>query len=354
MRSNRCNSPILHRIFRPRQSLGSQEETTTGIDDGIELDNRESGPMSPDRRYSTERDDARLLKPSQTKRHGRRAAVYCCHVLGGSIAGLAFATLVGLVTPGILVAFVGYDLLPTIIHRIVLFCLLWVLGPIVGTIWAVSVRACKCCSCRSCSCRGYGLSVAVGTSVCGLALVLACSQSAQDELYRLLYLLVLGGGPFGGAAYCEAAAAATATRLHAGNQSQSNGTAPQWWLAWGSEPGSAAASLVRAMTADERASLLNGEGWYIVGPRVGAYVGGTPAVPRLGIPAIKMQDAGQGFRTMHRSQVGTVTSWPCLLALAASWDARLTRIFAEALADEFKLKGANVLLGPSVNVQEAA
>ena len=45
-----------------------------------------------------------------------------------------------------------------------------------------------------------------------------------------------------------------------------------------------------------------------------------------------------------------VTSWPCLLNLAATWDAPLTFRFGAALGEEFSGKGANVILGPSVNV----
>ena len=129
--------------------------------------------------------------------------------------------------------------------------------------------------------------------------------------------------------------------------------------------------------------LVQGNGWSLGSPRRGAYVGNvqvrrrprgpqspkptnlpnpsppTPprnlqAVPRLSIPAIQMQDAAQGFRTMLRAQVGQVTSFPCLLALGATWDRGLARRYAAALAAEMRVKGANVVLGPSVNVHRVA
>ena len=63
-----------------------------------------------------------------------------------------------------------------------------------------------------------------------------------------------------------------------------------------------------------------------------------------------MQDAAQGFRTSSKSIVGTVTSWPSSLHIAASWDAELAEEWGQALGAEHRSKGANVILGPSVNV----
>ena len=74
-------------------------------------------------------------------------------------------------------------------------------------------------------------------------------------------------------------------------------------------------------------------------------------MPRLGIPALKFQDAAQGFRTLDSRAVGQVTSWPCLLALGATWDPSLARRLGAALGREFRAKGANGILGPSVNVK---
>ncbi|KAJ1445808.1 glycoside hydrolase, partial [Pelagophyceae sp. CCMP2097] len=67
-----------------------------------------------------------------------------------------------------------------------------------------------------------------------------------------------------------------------------------------------------------------------------------------------MQDAGQGFRTHDARLVGHVTSWPCALALASAWDAELVAEWATAAADEFLDKGANLVLGPGLNVHRVA
>ena len=69
-------------------------------------------------------------------------------------------------------------------------------------------------------------------------------------------------------------------------------------------------------------------------------------MPRLGLPSLTMMDASAGFRTNLPSNIGRVTSWPCLLALAATWDPSLAERMGAALAREFRAKGANVILGP--------
>ena len=269
------------------------------------------------------------------------------NVLGGALVGLAAGTLCGLGLPPLLSLFADRDLLPTIIHRVVVFLLCWVVGPLLGIIITIvtvqshthCARRRSCCtSCQRCSLLAYLVSVWLL-----LVSVVALSESARDRLSTVLSLLFPPRWPPPG--YCEAAATASAARQNASGP---------WWHAWGSTPTDAASALVSAMSGAERASLLKGEGFGAFGQLDGAYVGGTAAIPRLGLPSVKMQDAGQGFRTSRGVQVGQVTSWPCLLALAATWDAPLARKYAEALGTEFRQKGANVLLGPSVNVHRVA
>ena len=57
----------------------------------------------------------------------------------------------------------------------------------------------------------------------------------------------------------------------------------------------------------------------------GFYVGSILGVPRVGLKSINMQDAAQGFRTLSSKTIGQVTSWPCALALASTWDRHLAR-----------------------------
>ena len=99
------------------------------------------------------------------------------------------------------------------------------------------------------------------------------------------------------------------------------------------------------LSDDEMAGLLQGFGWNGYELITGHYTGNLRGVPRLGLPSIRMQDAGQGFRTMPSEIVGQVTSWPCALSAAATWDRRLVRQYAHAIGTEFRAKGANVILG---------
>mmetsp|Transcript_118176 Transcript_118176/g.346170 ORF Transcript_118176/g.346170 Transcript_118176/m.346170 type:complete len:941 (-) Transcript_118176:126-2948(-) len=129
-------------------------------------------------------------------------------------------------------------------------------------------------------------------------------------------------------------------------------------LPWAEAEKKADATLVQ-MTAPEKYSLLRGSGWpsgIIAGmePEYGLFTGNTPAIPRLGVPSLNMQDAANGYRTFHDVPTGTTTSWPSLLALGATWDAPLVEEVAAAIAVEFRGKGSNVLLGPSIQVHRTA
>ena len=113
-----------------------------------------------------------------------------------------------------------------------------------------------------------------------------------------------------------------------------------------------AATLVGNMTEAEKLRLVQGHGWNgWQGPAPGFFMGTALAIPRLGIPSMNAHDAGQGFRPTERRQVGQTTSWPCTLAVASTWDAALVGKWGGAVAAEYRAKGANVLLGPGLDVQ---
>eukprot|EP00966_Prymnesium_polylepis_P318542 7357590-Prymnesium_polylepis.1 len=67
-----------------------------------------------------------------------------------------------------------------------------------------------------------------------------------------------------------------------------------------------------------------------------------------------MQDAAQGYRTINNVMRKQVTSWPCGLAAGATWDRDLVSAWGHALGREFRAKGSNMILGPSVNVHRIA
>lgn len=100
--------------------------------------------------------------------------------------------------------------------------------------------------------------------------------------------------------------------------------------------------LVDQMTLTEKISLLHGTG------ATQPFVGNVPGIPRLGIPALALNDGPQGFRA--DAYPGTSTQWPSALTVAASWDRALMGRWATAMGREFLNKGANVFLGPGLNV----
>jgi len=79
---------------------------------------------------------------------------------------------------------------------------------------------------------------------------------------------------------------------------------------------------------------------------VHGYTGYVEGISRLRIPPLVMNDGPQGFR----GPVGTSTAWPCGMALASSFSPGLVYQIAKATGREFRTKGANVFLGPGLNV----
>lgn len=103
-----------------------------------------------------------------------------------------------------------------------------------------------------------------------------------------------------------------------------------------------AALLIRAMTLDEKISMLHG-----VDPiPVKAYVGYVPSNERLGIPALRLTDGRAGIGNGAHD----VTLLPAPIAAASSWDTELMNEFGKVLGQEQRGKGSNVALAPSIDV----
>ena len=117
-----------------------------------------------------------------------------------------------------------------------------------------------------------------------------------------------------------------------------------------------ASDLAKELNRTEIYGLVKGVGYpdWTWNPRPGLFVGNTAQIPSKGIPSLNLQDNGQGYRTFEPRQVPQVTAWPSTLGVAATWDRGLGRAWGEALGREFFLKGANVLLGPGLNVHRVA
>ena len=101
--------------------------------------------------------------------------------------------------------------------------------------------------------------------------------------------------------------------------------------------------LFQRLTPDEKLSLLGGTGF------------ATPAVPRLGVPAMSMVDAGQGVRGGIKATEGPATAFPAGVTMASTWDPGLIARVGQAIGEETRNKGpgSQVLLGPAVNIHRS-
>lgn len=95
------------------------------------------------------------------------------------------------------------------------------------------------------------------------------------------------------------------------------------------------------LSADQSISLIAGVGFWR-----------THAIPELGIPSIKVSDGPNGIRGNHFFMGTPAKALPCATALGATWDMELVERAAERLmAEEAKLRGASLILAPTVNIQ---
>ena len=103
-------------------------------------------------------------------------------------------------------------------------------------------------------------------------------------------------------------------------------------------PAALVESLLDGLTLAEKVQLLAGvDFWH------------TPAITRLGIPALRLSDGPSGVRG-ERSVGTTSVSFPCGSAIGATFDTGAAAKLANALADECLERGVHVLLGPTVNL----
>ncbi len=97
-------------------------------------------------------------------------------------------------------------------------------------------------------------------------------------------------------------------------------------------------TLLKKMTLREKASLLSGlDSWQ------------TVPIERLGVPSLVMSDGPHGVR----SQTHPTTCFPSGAGLGATWDPQLIERVGEVLGDETLASGADILLGPCVNIMRA-
>mmetsp|Transcript_84350 Transcript_84350/g.188345 ORF Transcript_84350/g.188345 Transcript_84350/m.188345 type:complete len:743 (-) Transcript_84350:66-2294(-) len=102
-------------------------------------------------------------------------------------------------------------------------------------------------------------------------------------------------------------------------------------------------ALLSQMSSQEKVNMLHGACMSC------PYVGLIPGTPRLGIPSLNMHDGPQGFRNEPGAS-GTSTSWPGAMGMAATFDPEAVYEWGNAMGQEFVDKGANVQLGPGLNL----
>lgn len=98
-----------------------------------------------------------------------------------------------------------------------------------------------------------------------------------------------------------------------------------------------ASALVKQMTLEEKCRFIAGARSFY-----------TYAIPRLGIPEIRMADGPQGVRNNTVS-----TLYPCGILTAATWNRDLAHRLGNSLADDCRARGVSILLGPGVNIYRA-
>ena len=128
------------------------------------------------------------------------------------------------------------------------------------------------------------------------------------------------------------------------------------------------AKIINAMTVQEKARLIMGLGMNVPGfsdnrlppDTLKAYnpvdgsAGVTYAIPRLGIPAIVLADGPAGLRinptrvTDRRTYY--CTAFPIGTLLASTWDEQTIKKIGNAIGNEVKEYGADVLLAPAMNI----
>jgi len=99
-------------------------------------------------------------------------------------------------------------------------------------------------------------------------------------------------------------------------------------------PEQRAEDLVAKMTLDEKIDFVGGDRDFYI-----------RAIPRLGIPEIKMSDGPVGCRNW-----GPSTAYPAAVAYAAAFDPGLAERIGRAIGRDCRARGVRIWLAPGVNI----
>ncbi len=96
-------------------------------------------------------------------------------------------------------------------------------------------------------------------------------------------------------------------------------------------------AILGQMTLEEKIDYISGyDDFYI------------RAIPRLGVPELKMADGPMGVRNY-----GASTAFPAGIAMAASWDTDVVNRVGAMMGKDARARGVNFLLGPGMNIYRA-
>ena len=126
-----------------------------------------------------------------------------------------------------------------------------------------------------------------------------------------------------------------------------------------SDPDQHADALIRQMTLDEKIHLLHGSLGFAYGdkpapPGARDGAGFVAALPRVGIPAIQLNDGPLGVRNIGGGPEARATAFPSSQALAATFDVELAEASGRIMGREARDRGFNVLLAGGVGIERDA
>jgi beta-glucosidase len=116
------------------------------------------------------------------------------------------------------------------------------------------------------------------------------------------------------------------------------------WCDTAKSPDKRAGLLLRALTREEKISLLAGDELTGVSGREGAHTGTSDGVARVDLPPVYFSDGPVGTRQ------GKATNMPASMAEAAAFDPRVAHRHATVVGDEVVRKGNDVVYAPAVNM----
>lgn len=101
-------------------------------------------------------------------------------------------------------------------------------------------------------------------------------------------------------------------------------------------------ALLSGLTLEEKTSLT-----------AGADLWHTPAVERVGLPALKVSDGPNGVRGRAMGGGPSSACFPCGSALASTWNPELVGRVGRAVGEEARSKQVHVVLAPTVNIHRS-